>query len=564
MSIFVEPKTSSVKNRLPYILFWSAAFLLFFWAPGFRGLWASEGRWAEITREMFLTGDCFHPTINGEPYFDKPLLTYWFIALVSQIFGRLDEWTIRIPSAVSGLAALWATVYLGRKLWSEKVGIAAGWMLLTSYGVLFWSRTASADTENLAAIILAVAWYWARRERPDFFSVLVFYLICFLGAQTKGLASVAVPIIAVFPDVISERRWRALLSFSHLAALAIGVIVYAAPFIYAGITNEEYQSSGLALAFRENIQPYFKPFDHKEPFYVYFYYLPQQFLPWTPVFLTALWGTFSSYKKLDKRTRWLVEAFVLIFLFFTFSGSRRNYYILPLLPFCALLTSVFFAAEGNEVKVRFGSKLQTWTLGLISISAIASLAVWPIIKGSVDFVPPRYLILTTALLGLLAFFSLILGRLRPGLQANFLGINQALAPCAVAATILMGGFFCRQQVSLEIYRAERPFAMALKDLTRGLSLEQIAFYRNGKTNTIFYLDRPGFIQVLPDTDSLEAFITSGEGDRVLVSQSKYLKDSLSDIPSELRGPPSLEERVYPWEPKNITRLMAWKIVEHAN
>ena len=201
------------------------------WSFGRQPSCFSSGRWAEITREMFLTGDFFHPTINGEPYFDKPLLTYWFIALISLVTGRLNEWTIRIPSAVSGLLTLWATIYIGRRLWSEKVGLIAGWILLTTYGVLFWSRTASADMENVAAVMLAVAWYWARRERPDFLTFLVFYLICCLGAHTKGLTAVVVPILALLPDVVRERRWRMLLSFSHVLALAIGAVVYFTPFI---------------------------------------------------------------------------------------------------------------------------------------------------------------------------------------------------------------------------------------------------------------------------------------------------------------------------------------------
>ena len=56
------------KNRLSAIIFWASAILLLFWGLGDRGLWASEGRWAEITREMFLSRDFLHPTINGEPY----------------------------------------------------------------------------------------------------------------------------------------------------------------------------------------------------------------------------------------------------------------------------------------------------------------------------------------------------------------------------------------------------------------------------------------------------------------------------------------------------------------
>ncbi len=144
------------------ITFWAFAFILLFIGTGYRGLWGAEGRWAEVVRQMFLNRDFFHPVINGIPYFDKPLLTYWVIAAITVITGRLDEWAIRIPSAVAGIASLWGVIYLGRKLWSRKTAIIAAWIVLTTYGFLFWSRTGAADIENVAAIVLAIVWYCAR------------------------------------------------------------------------------------------------------------------------------------------------------------------------------------------------------------------------------------------------------------------------------------------------------------------------------------------------------------------------------------------------------------------
>jgi 4-amino-4-deoxy-L-arabinose transferase-like glycosyltransferase len=60
---------------------WGAVLLLLFIALGDSNLMRSESRWAEIVREMLASGDWFNPTINGETYFDKPLLSYWLIAL---------------------------------------------------------------------------------------------------------------------------------------------------------------------------------------------------------------------------------------------------------------------------------------------------------------------------------------------------------------------------------------------------------------------------------------------------------------------------------------------------
>lgn len=542
------------------MVFWTAAFLLFFWGLGDRGLWGSEGRWAEIVREMFLTGDFFHPTINGAPYFDKPLFSYWLIALVSAVTGRLDEWVVRLPSAVSGLLGLWATVYLGRKLWSEKVGRTAGWILLTTYGVLLWARTGAADMQNLVAIVLAVAWYWSRREKPNFCTYLVFYLICFLGAHNKGLAAVVIPILAVLPDLFRERRWRSLLSVSHFLALAIGCAVYFAPFLYASmITREGYQSSGLALVFQENILRFFQPIDHKEPFYVYLYYLPELLLPWAPLFIAAIPGMLNSLKALDQKTKWLSVAMLLIFLCFTASGSRRVYYILPILPFCALFTAVFLNTEAKAGWKRLGLGLQTGLFALIAVIEILSPAIWPILKKRSGFVPPGDLTLAAPLLGILTLVALALGRFRPKLLANFTGTGRNAAPLIVAATILMGGFFCWQQGSLDAYRSERPFAMELKAQISGLPPKNIAFYRKIYTNSLFYLDLPEPVQVLKDTDSVRNFVKSGSGDKLLILRRKDYKNLLPALPVGLGGQPTLSERVYPWQEKSVDKLVAWKI-----
>ncbi len=99
------------------------------------------------------------------------------------------------------------------------------------------------------------------------------------------------------------------------------------------------------MAFKENIIRYFRPFDHKEPFYVYFGYVPELVFPWTPLFVAALWTRdhVHSGSAIGRASGWRLSI-LLIFLFFTLSGSRRSYYILPILPFCAILTSRVFDA----------------------------------------------------------------------------------------------------------------------------------------------------------------------------------------------------------------------------
>ena len=553
----------NLRDNIPTIVFWSAAALLSLWALGQRGLWGAEDRWAEIPREMLLTRDFFHPCINGEPYFDKPLLGYWLIALVATLTGRLDEWVVRLPSAIAGLLALGATINLGRRLWSQQMGRTAGWLLLSSYGYLFWARTGEADMANMAAIILAVAWYWSRRDKPRFFSYLVFYFICFIGAQNKGLAAIVVPVIVVLPDLIRQSRWKSYLSWPHFAALALAVVVYFAPFAYSEITRSGYRAGGLWMVFHENVVRYFHPFDHVEPFYVYFYYLPRLFLPWTPLLLMALWGAFASLKKLDWPSKWLTLATALIFVFFTVSGSRRSYYILPILPFCSLMAAICFALAKEEKWRRLVVNIQTGLIVPVMAVAILSPVFWPVLKHRLEFTAPKALVFGTPLLGFVAMACFIMGRWRPALAAQVTGASRELAPLIAMSVIMMGGFFCWQYNAFSEYDSMKNFSMELRRKTPGLKPDEIAFFRKIPVKTLFYLDLPGPVLLLQDRDSVWAFLNSDCQRKVLVSHDNYLDELAKVLPAEMVGRATLKEKIYPWE-KNEKKHRAWIIKRTAN
>ena len=550
---------SDGKNRSADIFFWSVAILIIFWALGYRGLWTAEERWAQITREMFLSGDFFHPTINGDPYFDKPLLTYWLVALTSFFTGGVNEWAIRVPSAISGIAALWATLVLGGRLWSKDIARTAGWLLLTSYGFLFWSRAGTADMENLAAIMLAVAWYWSRREKPGFATYFVFYLICFTGAHTKGLTSVVVPILAVTPDILRNGRWRVLYSPSHIFAAAAGCAVYLAPFLYASVTRGDYQQSGLYLVFQENILRYFEPFDHKQPFYIYFYNLPALFVPWTPLLLATVWAGPHIWKTQNHASRCFLETAVLIFVFFTCSGSRRSYYILPILPFCALLVSVFLHSEGKERLKKAWMTIQSVLLTAAAGAMVAAAAIFPVAGGKFDFVPPPGLVPWLAATGLAVLALLAFKNKIDGISNKLTGANGKTAIPALSAAILIGGFFCVIQPTLEAYRTERPFGRQAKEATAQIEPENIAFYCKLNVNTLFYMGKTRPVKELLDQESLQAFLEPNDAAKMVITKQKCLEDLSPWLSEKLGRKPDLEEPRFPWKKEDGNRLVAWKI-----
>ncbi len=537
----------NLPDKTPVVVFWSAAILVSLWGLGQRGLWGPEDRWAEVAREMLLTKDFFHPCINGQPYFDKPLVSYWFIALVGAAVGRLDEWAVRLPSAIAGLLALGATINLGRRLWSPEVGRTAGWLLLSSYGYLFWARTGEADMENMAFIILAVAWYWSRRSKPGFVSYAVFYLICFIGAQTKGLGAVVVPVLVILPDLIRENRWKSYVSWSHLGALAVALAAYFGPFVYSEMTREGYRISGLWMVFHENFLRYFKPFDHREPFYIYSYYLPELFLPWTPLFVMALWGAFTSFKRLDWPSKWLAISATLIFAFFTASGSRRGYYILPIIPFCALLAALCLTLAKEAKWRRLAVNIQTGLILPVAVAAIASPVLWPALRQRLGVTPPTALLLGTSLLGVAAMACFIMGRWAPSAAARLTGASRELASLIVMSVIVMGGFFCWQYTAFDREDSLKKLSTELTAEVPGLKPDDVAFFRKMPFEMLFYLNLPEPVRFLNAQEDARSFVTSGHQAKVLISHEWYADELVNVLGAEVANRPTLTEKTYPWE-----------------
>ena len=48
---------------------------------------SDEGRYAQMAREMFVSGDWLTPRYNGLLYFEKPPLHLWATALAFHLFG---------------------------------------------------------------------------------------------------------------------------------------------------------------------------------------------------------------------------------------------------------------------------------------------------------------------------------------------------------------------------------------------------------------------------------------------------------------------------------------------
>ena len=100
--------------------------------------------------------------------------------------------------------------------------------------------------------------------------------------------------------------------------------------------------------FRENILRYTQPFDHKGPIYTYFMFLPLYLLPWTFFFIPAIYSVKNDWRTMTDGERWIAWSILLVFIFYTASGSRRDYYTLPMVPFAILFTACWIERHWDK------------------------------------------------------------------------------------------------------------------------------------------------------------------------------------------------------------------------
>jgi len=357
------------KARISY-LFIATVILLFTFLGG-REIWTQEHRWADIVSGMFFRHDFLHPYLGSTDYYDKPLLSYWLIVLLVKVNQALTLWTLRLPSAFAGLLTIWSVYKLGSKLQDKQLGLLSGWLLLTTFYFVFWSRTSSADMLNLAGTLFAVSWYYDKRDHASLFDYAIFFSILALTSLCKGLVGAIVPMIAVFVDMILQKSWKQHLRPVLFLAVIPAVVIYIIPFIASSyIGGRSYEQNGLYLVYRENILRYFQPFDHQGPIYTYLVYLPVYLLPWAFFFVPALFSIKSRWKTLSLNMKWNAWTLLALFIFFTLSGSRRSYYVLPIVPFAILLTADWILSGSFAL-----AKKKGWAAGVIVISFILLFAI---------------------------------------------------------------------------------------------------------------------------------------------------------------------------------------------
>ncbi|MFH2085972.1 MAG: glycosyltransferase family 39 protein [bacterium] len=270
----------------------------------------------------------------------KSAVYIYLLVPMVKFFG-MNAWSVRLPSAIAGILAVYLTYLIGKKIYSEKVGLWSAFFLAISPWHLLLSRPAFEANVSLT-LILAGLYLFLRFNLESKVYLLISSAIALgLAPHTYNSAKVVVPILALY------LIWSTKLH-KNLKQLVIflGVLtLFAAPLfidLFSGRSQFRYSQVGVStdikglnefINYRKN--PHLPPIVGKLLFNRYTYSLSRASYNglsyFNPAFLLVEAGDHNQHHVRNFGVLYVAEfIFVLSGLLTLFSKKSRLINFLPL------------------------------------------------------------------------------------------------------------------------------------------------------------------------------------------------------------------------------------------
>src|SRR5207247_962953 len=256
----------------------------------------------------------------------KPPLQYWATAALFQLFGEHD-WVARLWTALLGFAGIAMVLYAANRLFGPPTGHYAAAVLAGSplYALLAQVNTLGMSvTFFLTAAIFAFA----------LGHMLVFWAACAAAVLSKGLIGIVLPLAALALYTLVKRDWGLIRRLRIVPGVVIFLIIAAPWFIAVSAANAEFAHFFF-------VQEHFQRFttEMHQRAHPAWYFIPVLAAGMAPWLVPLGHAAVRAFRQRSDAELLLWIWALVVFVFFSASGSKLPPYILPIFPALAVLAA---------------------------------------------------------------------------------------------------------------------------------------------------------------------------------------------------------------------------------
>jgi hypothetical protein len=215
-------------ERIPWAWFFAIA-AVWLYIPFIGGVplfdW-DEINFAEISREMIMTGDYLNIQVNYQPFFEKPPFFFWLQVLSMKTFG-INEFAARLPNAIAGILVLVFLFKTGSRWIDRRFGLFWALSYMGSILPALYHKSGIIDPWfNLFIFSAIVAWVEGSKSGSGLKWFFISGLLSGMAILTKG----PVGPLLIGMTVLIMRVWskdKNFLTFFNVLVFILGNILIA-------------------------------------------------------------------------------------------------------------------------------------------------------------------------------------------------------------------------------------------------------------------------------------------------------------------------------------------------
>jgi 4-amino-4-deoxy-L-arabinose transferase-like glycosyltransferase len=486
--------------RVSCALAWTLLGLIWFLSIGAPPLFNPDGgRYAEIPREMLVSGDWVTPRLDGIRYFEKPPLQYWASAVVEKFVGP-TTWAARLWPALCGFLGLLLTGWLTRRLYGERASRFAVIVQASALLYVALARISTLDMSlcfmlqmTLTALALLVhrpASSEVAAPMPSARRLAALLAVgVALSVLAKGLVGILIPGAVGAIYMLAYRDLR-LLARARVHYVLAALALIAAPwFVLVSVRNPQFARFFFIF---EHFQRYLsvKGHDRYQPAWFFVLVLAGGLIPWLSLAPRAAFEAARSARR-EPATGLLLIWAAFVFVFFSASQSKLVPYILPMMPAVCVLMGRMLASLSPR-------RLVAHLTGVAVFGLILALAVLSVVALShVGLARPRAWMSLASPASIALFVAAFLAlTVAGGIGALCSHRGHSLRGAAVTALgallLVQGAAFGmsqlpRSQEDIQVVRALRPVIGRYRQFyCVGTYLQTVPFYLRRTCSLVGY------------------------------------------------------------------------------